>query len=245
MRAVRNNIDSAVLGAPVFDLCDFDVNLDFEAFERDLKQEGDVYYLGCKVPVEDVVAIQALEANGFRFLEIQFRSTFKLRKQYDTAAYPYEYSVVEPADSDDVMTIAESTFVHDRFSLDPALPAGAGGVRYRRFVEKSIASAGEHAFKLRNTNSGEIVAFHTYAHAGGKEALFFIAGVKAEYKMFGLGTILNYFALNEMFDRGIRRITTHQPASNYAILNLEIGYFDFKIVQGFAVLRKLYGEVRA
>ena len=53
---------------------------------------------------------------------------------------------------------------------------------------------------------------------------------------------LNYFALNEMYDRGIRKITTHQSASNFAILNLEIGFFDFRIVRGFAVLRKLYGD---
>ncbi len=131
---------------------------------------------------------------------------------------------------------------NDRFSADPALPAGAGGSRYRRFVEKSIERDDEFALKLHNPSSGEIVGFHTYAHSGGKDARFFIAGVKAEYKMLGLGTVLNYFALNEMYDRGIRKITTHQSASNFAILNLEIGFFDFRIVRGFAVLRKLYGD---
>ncbi len=242
MRAVRNDIDSEVLEAPVYELRDFDAAADFPAFERQLGGGPDLYYLGCKVPVDDVGAIHTLEANGFRFLEVQFRSTFKLRKRFETSSYPYEYSVVEPADVDDVMTITESTFVHDRFSADPALPAGAGGSRYRRFVEKSIERDDEFALKLRNPSSGEIVGFHTYAHSGGKDARFFIAGVKAEYKMLGLGTVLNYFALNEMYDRGIRKITTHQSASNFAILNLEIGFFDFRIVRGFAVLRKLYGD---
>ena len=240
MKAIRNDIDSEVLGAEVLYLEDFDPALDFAAFEQELRRDRAVRYLGCKVPIERVGAIHALEASGFRFLEVQFRSTFKLRKRFETSSYPYEYSLVESADVEAVLEIAETTFVHDRFSIDPELSSGMGGKRYRRFVEKSIAGDGERAFKLRNPSSGEIVAFHTYAHSGGKEALFFIAGVKAEYKSLGLGTVLNYFALNEMFDRGIRKITTHQSASNYAILNLEIGFFDFRVVQGTAVLRKLY-----
>jgi len=240
MKAVRNVIDSEVLGHPVFDLRDVSEAVDFAAWERDFIEREQPRYLGCRVSIEDLATVHRLESLGFRWLEVLFRSTFKLRERFDVSTFPYVYSEVSADDREEVLEIARTTFTHDRFSRDPDLQADVGGERYRRFVDKSIEADDEFAFKLLNPNTEEIVGFHTYAYSGGKSALFFIAGVKPEYKMLGLGTALNYYALNEMHDRGIRRISTHQSVSNFPILNLEVGHFGFRIVEAFVALRKLY-----
>jgi ribosomal protein S18 acetylase RimI-like enzyme len=243
MRIERIDIDSEVLSGTVLELAGVAETVEPDAFAELERQYVATYqplYVGCKVPLSEISTIHMLEEHGFRFVEVQFQTTYKIRERYDLSQHPYEYRPAEEADLAALEQLVAETFNHDRYSVDPDLPEGAGGKRYARYVAKSVRAADEFAFKLVNTQTSEIVGFHTYAYSGGTQARFYLAGVRRAYRGSGLGLTLNQYAINEMHDRGIRKITTHQSAANHAIINLEVGYFGFRVVQSFAALRKLY-----
>ena len=241
MEARKNEIDSNVLGSAVVEILDFTVQHDFADFERSYTAKHHPRYVVCKLPVEDLSGIHALEDAGFRFVEYQIRSELRLRERYATKSLPYVYEpVTSEADLEPVFAIAEDAFTDDRFTVDPEIPSELGGKRYRAYVMKSLIAEDEFVHKLANPDTGETIGFNTCRQLSDTQMLLLIAGVKSEYKSTGLGTVLNYYVFNDFLDRGVNRVRTHQSGRNYPILNVEIGHFNFRVVQTFAVLRKLY-----
>jgi len=236
-----NQLDSEAMGATVVDIVDFSNTVAFADFEQALIRQHQPRYVACKVPLEDLSAIHTLEAHGFRMIETQFRSMLRLRDCVDTSQWPYRYELVQDqADLEQVLAIAETTFEADRYTIDSDIPAVVAGRRYSAYVQRSFTADDECVHKLVNPDSGEIVGFNTYRRQSPREAMLLLAGVVPRYKSTGLGKLLNDYVLNDLFAEGVGRVHTHQSARNYAILNLEIGYNGFRVVQAYAVLRKTY-----
>lgn len=241
MKIRTHEIDSQLLGGPVLEIEGLAAETDFAELEARYRLQYQPRYVVCRMPVENLTGIHRLETHGFRFIEFQIRSELRLRRRYDPGNYPYAYELVTgEMDLEAVQDIAGATFTDDRFTADPDLPPGIGGERYRRFVQKSHIDPQELVHKLVNLQSGEILGFNTCRLLSPTEALLLIAGVKPEYKASGLGTLLNYYAFNDLLERGIHRIRTHHSGRNYPILNVELGHFGFRVLQTFVVLRKLY-----
>ncbi|MBB75083.1 MAG: hypothetical protein CMJ75_11295 [Planctomycetaceae bacterium] len=245
MNVDRLPIDSDVLGASVLQLDVSDGIHDLSAVEADYLQNHRPGYVFCRVPVEDLATSSQLESHGFRFVEFQLRSELRLKKRYPVAAFPYRY---EPVANDDelqtVQAIAAETFVDDRWTVDPHVNAASSQARYRRYLEASWQREDEYLHKLTNPQTGEIVGFNSARRLDGSRVQLLLAGIAARYKGGGLGTILNYFVFNDFLEQGLRRIRTHHSGRNYAILNLELGHFQFRVVQTFVVLRKCYERPR-
>lgn len=243
MKIEINGIDSMVMGKKVLELDEFTKDEDFISFEKNYLQEYDPVYVVCKIPVEDLERVHLLESYGFNFIEFQVKSMYKLKKTYDTSKFLYDFFLVEnDKDLDKVLEIASTTFTDDRFFVDPLVENYISEERYKRFILKSFEAADEFLYKLTNRNSGEIVAFHNYKKLNDDEILFYLGGVKSNYKKYGLGTILNYFLFNDLKKKKFKRIYTFQSGRNYPIINLEIGFFNFKVVQAYIVLRKIYND---
>lgn len=240
MRAELQPIDSEVLGRPVLTIVDFDPAADFAAFEREYVGRHDPVYAACKIPLGRVADAHVLEAHGFRLIECQIRSMIKLRRPYPVpAAYAFE-RVTEEAQLPEVLGIAGTTFGHDRFTVDRELGAEVSGRRYRAYVRKSFADPREAVYRLVERPTGRVVAFKTHRHTDDGQVLFLLGGVHPEYKALGLGIINSYCELNYLLERGVKRGVTHISASNLAVFNLEIGQLGFRVLETFAVLRKLY-----
>ncbi|MAV35861.1 MAG: hypothetical protein CMJ59_10410 [Planctomycetaceae bacterium] len=241
MNVERQPIDSTVLGASVLHL---DVSAgveDLTRVEADYLRAYQPRYVVCRVPVEDLATTHCLEEHGFRFVEFQLRSELRLKKRYRTEPFPYRYEpVTKLEDLQTVQQIAATTFTDDRWTVDPAIEDSFGAARYRDYLEASWQRSDEWLHKLTNSQTGEIVAFNSARALGDASVLLLLAGVTAAYKRGGLGTILNYFVFNDFLQRGLRRVRTHHSGRNYAIMNLELGHFQFRVVQTFAVLRKCY-----
>jgi hypothetical protein len=239
-------IDSQISGHNVLAIHDFDPRTDFAEFERCYIAEYTPSYVSAKVPLEAIGSVHALENEGFRLAECQIRSSIKLRKPYDTSAFPYDFEQVKrEEDLKEVLEIAGATFLHDRFSTDPLLLPGISGTRYQAYVLKSFRSPDEAVFRLIDRASGQTVAFKTHRYVGSSEVLFLLGGVHPDLKTLGLGLISEYFEFNELIRKGIKRGVTHISASNYPIFNLEIGQLGFRVVSTFAVMRKVYIRSRA
>lgn len=241
MKAERLEIDSRVLDGNVLAISEFDPEIQFGEFERSYVEEFHPIYVSCKIPLECISEIQILESHGFGLIEAQIRALVKLRKMHDTSRFPYDFEpVTREEDLASVLEIAGTTFVHDRFSMDPRLAPGISGARYREYVRHSFRSPDEAVFRLVDRVSGQVVAFKTHRYVSEHEVLFLLGGVHPDYKNLGLGLINEYCEFNVLMRRGIRFGITHISASNYPILNLEIGNLGFRALTTFAVMRKTY-----
>ncbi|BDU74824.1 GNAT family protein [Mesoterricola silvestris] len=243
MFAERIPIDSEALGRTVLELREPSIHADFAALEAAYLAQHAPRYCVCKLPIEDLEGIHHLEDQGFRFLELQLKLVGRPRTR-DTSAFPYTFSpVTGEADLAEILEIAQTTFVADRFSVDPLLSAtdpGVSGRRYRLYVEKSYREPDERLFKLVSRESGRIVGFNTHRYLGADEVLMFVGGVLPSLKTTGLGAIMDYYLINDLKERGVRKFHTHVSARNYPVMNLEIAGLGFKVLQNFAILRKIY-----
>src|SRR5438105_4094737 len=107
MEVKKLDIDSEVLARSVLEISDYNNGEDFASFEREFVRQYDPLYVTCKIGVEDIVKIHDIEAQDFRFLEVQMRLRGSLHKLYDVSGYDYNYApVTEERDLEDVLEIA-------------------------------------------------------------------------------------------------------------------------------------------
>ena len=242
MQITKHEIDSQVLGRAILELSGpYDPEL--ARLEHDYVQAHQPRYVVNKAPIEDIATIQRLEDHGFRFVETQLRLTFRLRRPFDTGKTPYLFERVTTEDQlREVLEIAAHTFTDDRFLVDPELPDASqvSSARYQAYVRQSFARPDERVYRLVNPALGRTVAFKTHRMVSSEEALLLLGGVHADYKSAGLAPINAYHEFNELLQHGVKRFTTHVSARNYAVMNLEIGGFQYRIKQTFVVLRKIY-----
>lgn len=250
MKVSVDEVDTEVFGGCVLHISDFDRAADFAKFEADYVQRLNPIYVACKIPVEDLASIHALQTAGFQFVECQMRFRGTVSRTFDVSAHDYRWELVTSEDDlARVLEIAGTTFEHDRITLDPFFQhsnrANLSGERYRRYVIKSFHSADECLYKLVANSTGEIVGFGSHRITGPDNALLLISGVKPEYKSLGLGALLDQFAWNELKRKGIKFFYGHTSNSNYPIINLVMRGMGFRLIQSFVVLRKVYGATDA
>lgn len=241
MRVVRIEEDSRALHGTVLAIQDFNPGIPFAPFERDYIGKYQPVYVTCKASLDQIAAIHALERSGFCLIECQIRSAIKFRRTFDVSAFDYDFlEVTDERDLAEVFDIASSTFVHDRMRTDPAIPPECAVARYREYIWKSFRSPKESVYRLVDRSTGRVDAFKTHAYINDTDVLFLLGGVHADLKNAGLGPINGFFEVNELIRKGYKSGTTHVSAANSPIVNLEIGKLGFRVVNTFAVMRKLY-----
>jgi len=241
MKVIKNTIDSIVYGRTFLEIVEYSSGLDFNQFENDYLKEFDPFYVSCKIPIEDIGLIQSLERNRFSFIEFQIREVLRLKKKYFLPGIEnYQLQLVTENDLEEVLNIAENTFEHDRFTIDPEISKSFSGKRYRAYVRKSFETDGEFLYKLINKETGEMLGFKSHKIISKDEVLMFLGGIVNKYKQTPIPVINAYLELNELFDKGIKKVTTNISGSNYGVLNLEVKLLDYKVAKAFVVLRKIY-----
>ena len=235
-------IDSEVFGANVVSIDQF-CAADFARTEAEYVAAHRPVYASCKVPLDRVADIHELQRHGFELVECQIRSSIELRREWDTSAYPYRFAeVTNHADLEPVLEIARTTFVHDRFSVDPRLDKQISGRRYCRYVEQSLEAPNECVYRLFDPTTDRTVAFKTHRLLDNGEVLFLLGGVHPKFQRLGLGVINSYCEFNTLRQKGFVRGYTHISAANHHVFNVEIGKLGFRVLATYAVLRKIYSE---
>ena len=214
---------------------------DFAAFERSYIETYCPEYVSVSIALENVAAIHRIEDHGFRLVECQLKMVLKLSKPYDTSAYRYQLERVtsQPA-LNQVLELAATSFEHDRFTMDPAIPRGVSGERYRLYTLKSYHDPAESVYRLIDPDSRETLAFKTCRSVSGSEVRLFLSGVHPAMKGLGLGPISNFFYFNELLRLGVRKAHGYISAHNYTACNMDLGLMGFRVVGSFAAFRKLY-----
>ncbi len=238
-----NDIDSRVLGGTVLELLSPSPDDDVAALERAYLSQYSVRYVVCKVPTADLRTIHGLEALGFRFIETQLRLSFTLRTPFEVPGAQYRFERVrDGALLDEVAAIAREAFDIDRWAVDPDLPDARvlAGRRYEAYLRASAANADDRVYALVDAASGRAAAVKSHRLTAPDEALMLLGGVRSEYRGTPVPLLAAYNEYNALLASGVRRIVTHVSARNHGVLNIELAALKYKVVETFAVLRKLY-----
>lgn len=241
-RAELNEIDSAIFGKTVLELRGVTADMDFRSFEEEYARISTPWYACCKVPAHDIPAVHMLEENGFRFMELQLRLSFRVKPLFEKNPFP-QYVFEEVTDTailDRVIEIATGTFTDDRISNDPLLGPAFAKRRYAAYLERSFTEPNQRLYAMINSTDGDIVGFKSHLYLPGNEVQLLLGGLRNDCKNSGLAPLLEHFEFCELAKNGIKRGQTAVSGRNMPIINLEIAGFGFKVKESMVVMRKLY-----
>ena len=244
MKVEIQKIESYIYGKPFIEIMSFSNEINFEKFEQKYLNEINPFYVSCKIPIENMEAIHSLEKYGFNLIEIQIRETYSIPKKLGFPVVPgYTFEeVTSEEDLKEVLEIASTCFEHDRFTIDKNLNDSFSADRYIAYVKNSFEASDEFVYKLTSLETKEIVGFKTHKLIENVAAIMFLGGVANQHKKTAIPVISGTMELLELQKKGIKKLTTHVSGRNYGVINLELRGFKFKIVQAFAVLRKIYED---
>lgn len=232
-------IDSEVFGFDVYNLRSGNSDLNLSEHIEKIASVGRTAYVVLHVDAAKISEIHEAEEQGFRFLETNFATTLQLRSSYETSDYPYEYHKVETLnDLDEVCEIADKTTNLDRFSLDALIGKRLSGTRYVRYLQRSFHDPSEEVWAVRSRKSGRLLTFRSHRWLTTDQVRLLNGGVHQDFKESGLGVVSTHFCLNSLRSFGVKKAESQISVTNLPIVNLEVGYFDFKVTHASVVLRK-------
>jgi len=231
-------VDSEVLDLNAWNLTGVKSPQDFYTAIESLPKKATRNYITCKLAIDDIALIHAAEAAGFNYVETQFQTTLRLTKTFDTTKYPYDYVLINSQEELlEISNIAEETILHDRFTKDLRIGKKSSGMRYRRYLEDSYYRDDDEIWAVKSRSTGQLLTFRSHRILSKNDVSLLIGGVHPSFKDIGLGIISSHFCFNQLHSAGFRRASTSISAANTPILNLEVGHFDFRVVNTFVVLR--------
>jgi hypothetical protein len=236
----RSEIDSEVFGVDVYSLAEPSTQKDFSEAITYLQLQNSKTYISFRTSIENISQIHLAEKFGFEFVETQLQTVLKLRKDFDTSRFPYDYvRIDEKSKLQEALVIAKSTIEHDRFSRDPMIGKELSGERYQRYLQDSFEREDDEIWSVQSKETGRLLTFRSHRIIDDKEVSLLIGGVHPEFKNLGLGVVSSHFCFNQLKESGFKRAVTHISSANIPILNLEVGHFNFQVVSTFVILRKL------
>lgn len=241
MRVSVIPVDSEVWGRNVLSLTEIGPDDDLLAAEDVYVREHAPAYVSVRLAVEDLPTVHRVEQLGFSIVECQLQLLMRFKADYDVSRHGYEYKRVTLAtELDDVLEIARTVIMHDRFSVDSGVPKEFSGRRYEAYVRHSFNSKNEEVWRLHDPKRDLTLGFRTHRRSSTDEALLLLGGITSGMQSLGLGVVSSHYCFNQLRRDGVRRAMTNISMINKPVFDLEVTHFGFRYQQCYAVLRKLY-----
>lgn len=116
-------------------------------------------------------------------------------------------------ESEDVLRIAEESFVADRFHIDKACPPGRAGLRYRYWTEDLLRDE-EVSFMVMKVRG------HTAGFFAFKQDYLILAGFARAYANSGLGDFFWLSVMKHLEQHGVTSVHTRVSLNNLPVVNL-------------------------
>lgn len=111
---------------------------------HDCSTQG-IQHLTARVDCSDLSGIHALQSCGFELIDgIQTSACFVKRHRRGTAATRFEVRSFRPDDLEQVVSIARTSYVHDRFHADWAIAPEAADLLNAEWLRNSCAGMADH-----------------------------------------------------------------------------------------------------
>ena len=209
----------------------FDDCSDDEETIRSELNKLDADYQEAVVPMGRVDLIQFLNASGFRFAEVQIRSSVEIDKLVmpKVAMRRLHFYACHEASQEEVEQILYTIqyghiFKTDKIALNPKFGEDIAGRRYANWIKKEISDSRTKMYVL--TSKGTNKGFMVIKHRGNGIVDGLLTGLFDAQKDIGIGYYLGYFLVQKAKEMGGKKVTATVSSNNLTVLreNEELGY---------------------
>ncbi len=202
-------------------------------------KKGDLMF--SKIPLKDYPKIHMLDQTEFYCIEqtVTLDIDLSLWKPQEFPSLKDDtYRLVPAALSDkkQIRKIAGSTFIVDRFHLDPHIPKTNADYRFEMWIENSFHN-GDTIYKFIDKKGTTIGFFIIREH--GEYAEFRLGGLHPKYIGRGLGKMLYHHMYHILKEKNYKRILSVISLNNIPVLNVYMYLTHAKFINPLIVLHKV------
>lgn len=190
-------------------------------------QRHSIAVCACSIEAVNEVWKALLPELGFRFVDFSLQARFRSLASARLPPAPILLRPAEPRDAPRIEDIASRAFCHGRYFADVHFPKDLARLRYRRWVANALASKGDDRVYVTEENGDVDGFFHLLID--GEAADLRLAAVAPELRKTGLGFHLYAAMLQQLKDRGVRRVRASISAANTEVMSIYAAlgfYFD-------------------
>jgi len=186
--------------------------------------------ISCRLDHEKLRESMALEATGFRFVEMVYGPRFDAFMEIATPRYGVHLSDATPADVSGIERVAYSAFTTGRFLLDDRLAPELSRRRYATWVRTSFES--DRHTVLKAEVDSQLVGFLIAEHRPDSSVYWHLTAIAPEWQGMGMGTSVWQATLLRHRSDGASYVETTISGHNLPIINLyaRLG-FSFRSAQ--------------
>ena len=175
--------------------------------------------VSCRLPHDSMAESMLLEDCGFRFIEMLYSPEFDLAR-FDMSAPADNLTVVRAVDNDlpALMTIAGTSFHHERFKIDPRLDPAISDLRYQNWVATSINHPSQELYVI--ADGLRLIAFFVTELLADGTCYWHLNAVAPDAQGQGYGQRVWSSMLRHARRTGAKRVRTSVVARNNRVLNL-------------------------
>lgn len=174
--------------------------------------------VSCRLAMDQVAEGQWLESAGFRFIELVLQPALDLAAASGGEDPRLRISPAGTGDLGPIGRIAQTALVTDRFTVDPRLPRGASGIRYRRWVESVPGHPTQRLFKIEE--DGLLAAFFITEARPDGTCYWHLTAVEPALQGRGYGKRIWRAMLAQARAGGSARVLTTIAVRNLPVVNL-------------------------
>ena len=202
-------------------------------------KKGDLLF--SKIPPKDFSKIQLLDQVGFYYIEQTITLDIDLSGwNPDEFVFSrgdgYRLILAGLSDKKLIRKIAGSTFIADRFHLDPNIAKAGANYRFEKWIDNSFQST-DIVYKFVDDKNLIIGFFIVNEHPDYAE--FRLAGLDPKYVGRGLGKMLFHCMYRLLEDKGCTLIKSVISLNNLQVLNVYMYLGHAKFISPFIVLHKV------
>ena len=217
--------DTELLGRPVGQIDNLAVTDPTRAqtgFAEFLDWRGDerISFCSARVAQASRHELDFLQANSFRYLELNYRPFADLSPRQDRADTRLTVQDVDASDEAALVSAAGSIFSHGRFHDDARLGVEVGNRRYALWMRNAFAMNHQEVVKV--CEGGEIKAFFVVEKPEAGEVFWSLVGLMPDALGRGTGFRVWSTMLAWLREAGVQRVSTSISSLNAAVFNLYV-----------------------
>jgi len=217
--------DTEIIGKPVAQIRELRVQdpvaaaRDYETFIGWRERHG-VQLCSCRVPADRLVDSMFLEAQGFRFVELNYLPRLTELQSRQFAETNIVIAPAEQADREQLADMAAQVLRIGRFHQDPRIDPALGDKRYRTWMTNAFSRPQQQTLKC--LLDGAIVAFFVVEQPAADHCFWSLVGLAPGLQGQGLGKRVWNAMLQHHRNAGVQIVSTSISSLNVVVLNLYV-----------------------
>lgn len=186
----------------------------------------------------DLLLINALENNGFKYIEANYRPCLSVA---DTTFSVDSNLSIERCQDGEILALSEQVgdmFAYGRYHQDNRIPNHLADLRYQNWLANAAKVEGQIVYKCVSP-AGDTIAFFVVERHQGKEAFLSLVGMMRAFRGKGMAKSVWRRMLVFLKEQGHSKVSTSISSHNLAVFNLYVA-LGFSFPEPELTLHKWY-----